>query len=196
MKYSDLVLAEREFLLNEYNNFRHRYKNVVNDFGDIGIDYYHLVGGRGSTYYKPSLNEQWVTQNYSIPNMLPKYGFEFWHDQLYVNTSAGTQGANIIALTESTAEPNFDDEVLPSEITDTGLARAASSPAPAHIDFTNVSVIEKTFLPTGSKTPRMLGLYNTLTVSGSKVLQMVKLDAHHTTVNGGALRVILTVTVP
>lgn len=196
MKYSDLVLSEREFLLNEYNMFRSRYKNVVNDIADIGIDYFHLVGGRGSTFYKPSHNEQWITQNWAIPNMLPKHGFEFWHDQLWVNVAAGTRGANALALSESSAEPSFDDETLPGEITDTGLGRAFSSPAPAHIDFSNISILEKTFLPTGVKTPRLLGLYNTETVAGSNVLQMVKLDAHHTTANGGSLRVLLTVTAP
>lgn len=195
MKYSDLVRHEREFLLDEYHDFRHRYKNVINDAEQIGIDYGHLIGGRASTFYKPFEGE-WITTNLAIPNMLPKYGFEFWHDQLWCNTSAGTRGANAIGLTESSAEPSFDDEELPSEITDTGLGRAFSSPAPAHIDFSNISILEKTFAPTGAKTPKMLGLFNTTTVAGSKVLQMVKLDVHHTTANGGALRVLLTVTAP
>lgn len=50
-------------------------------------------------------------------NLLTTDGRDFFHAQVYTNTSAGTRGANFIALTTDSSGADAGDTTLPSEIT-------------------------------------------------------------------------------
>lgn len=166
----------------------------------ISGDYSSLYGARFSQYYNhfDDVSEKlqgWICYGFDIPNLLVEEGTDWWHNQLYGNTVAGTRGANYISLSEDTSTPDTDWVVLPSEIVDTGLARAEASPAPSHIAGTNVTVVEKTFSPTGVKTIRLGGLH--YAGSGSNnLVNAAQWDKIVTTANGSSYRALVTITLP
>ena len=53
-------------------------------------------------------------------NLLTTDGRDFFHAQVYVNTSAGTRGANFIALTTDSTGAAAGDTTLPGEISTGG----------------------------------------------------------------------------
>lgn len=87
----------------------------------------------------------------STNNLFTNAGRDFGHNQVYINTSAGTRGAGFIALTTDTAAANAADTSLASEITTNGLARADAS-TKTHTTGTNVSTLVNTFTATGTFT--------------------------------------------
>jgi len=125
-------------------------------------------------------------------NLMPTAGRDWVHAQLYTNTSAGTQGARYIAVSETTDEPDDTWTTLDGEITTGGLSRAASSPAPAHVTGTNVSIIEKTFTASANfPDTQVVGLFN---ASSSGILAHVGRFAQVANVqNGQNLRVLCTI---
>lgn len=68
-----------------------------------------------------------IFSDQTVHNLLTTAGRSFMHDQVYRNTSAGTQGSRFIAVTTDSAAPAAGDTVLASEITTGGLARAAAT---------------------------------------------------------------------
>ena len=93
-------------------------------------------------------------------NLLTTDGRDFFHAQVYVNTSAGTQGANYIALTTDSSGADAGDTTLPSEISTGGLGRAIATTI-THTDDTNVTTLVKTFTASGTHTAvQMSGTFN------------------------------------
>ena len=93
-------------------------------------------------------------------NLLTTDGRDFFHAQVYTNTSAGTQGANYIALTTDSSGADADDTTLPSEIATGGLERAIATGI-THTDDTNVTTLVKTFTASATHTAvQMSGTFN------------------------------------
>ena len=90
-------------------------------------------------------------------NLLTTDGRDFFHAQVYTNTSAGTRGANFIALTTDSSGADAGDTTLPSEITTGGLARAVATTI-THTNDTNTTTLVKTF--TASDKSSTSGLNN------------------------------------
>jgi len=84
------------------------------------------------------------------PNLLTNSGRDFIHAQSYTNASAGTQGANYVAVTVDTGAPAAGDTTLTGEISTGGLARAVSTPA--HTTGTNTSTLTITFTASATHT--------------------------------------------
>ena len=93
-------------------------------------------------------------------NLLTTDGRDFFHAQVYTNTSAGTQGANYIALTTDSSGADAGDTTLPSEITTGGLARAIATTI-THVNDSNTTTLVKTFTATATHTAvQMSGTFN------------------------------------
>jgi len=96
-------------------------------------------------------------------NLLTNGGRDFFHNQVYTNTSAGTRGAGFIALTTDVAAPDAADTTLATEITTGGLGRADAD-TKTHTTGTNVSTIEHTFTATAVHTAVVKsGMFNAAT---------------------------------
>ena len=93
-------------------------------------------------------------------NLLTTDGRDFFHAQVYTNTTAGTRGANFIALTSDTTGADAGDIALPSEIETGGLERAVASGI-THTNDTNVTTLVKTFTASATHTAvQMSGTFN------------------------------------
>jgi len=137
--------------------------------------------------------------NVDVPNIVTFAGIDWWHSQLLTNTSqaSATIGSHYTALSESTQTPNQTWTTLDAEITTGGLGRAASSPVPAHVVGTNVTVVDKTFTASANFSGvRLVGLFNNAT-AGSGVLNHVGLLDKVTAVpSGQQIRAVSTLTFP
>ena len=97
-------------------------------------------------------------------NLLTTDGRDFFHAQVYTNTSAGTQGANYIALTTDSTGAAAGDTTLPDEIDSGGLERAIATSI-THTDDTNVTTLVKTFTASATHTAvQMSGTFNAASV--------------------------------
>lgn len=85
------------------------------------------------------------------PNLLTTSGRDFFHAQVYTNTSAGTRGGNYVAVTTDTGAAAAGSTTLASEISTGGLARADAD-TKSHTSSTNVSTVEHTFTATAIHT--------------------------------------------
>ena len=93
-------------------------------------------------------------------NLLTTDGRDFFHAQVYTNTSAGTRAANFIALTTDSSGADAGDTTLPSEITTGGLARGLADTI-THNNDSNVTTLVKTFTATATHTAvQMSGTFN------------------------------------
>jgi hypothetical protein len=93
-------------------------------------------------------------------NLLTTDGRDFFHAQVYTNTSTGTRGANFIALTTDSSGADAGDTTLPSEITTGGLARAVATTI-THTNDSNVTTLVKTFTASATHTAvQMSGTFN------------------------------------
>ena len=97
-------------------------------------------------------------------NLLTTDGRDFFHAQVYTNTSAGTQGANYIALTTDSTGADAADTTLPGEISTGGLGRAIATTI-THVDDSNTTTLVKTFTSSGTHTAvQMSGTFNASSV--------------------------------
>lgn len=97
-------------------------------------------------------------------NLLTTTGRDFFHAQVYTNTSVGTRGGNYIAVTTDVAAASAGDTTLATEITTGGLARADAD-TKSHTGSTNVSTIEHTFTASAIHTAVVKsGLFNAASV--------------------------------
>jgi hypothetical protein len=97
-------------------------------------------------------------------NLLTTDGRDFFHAQVYTNTSAGTQGANYIALTTDSTGAAAGDTTLPDEIDSGGLERAIATGI-THTNDTNVTTLVKTFTASATHTAvQMSGTFNAASV--------------------------------
>lgn len=99
-------------------------------------------------------------------NLLTTSGRDFFHAQLYTNTSAGTKGANAIAISDNAVNPVVGDTTLVGEITTGGLTRVQATTI-SHTVGTNVTTLENVFTATAIFTAlHKSGLFNQNTIGG------------------------------
>ncbi len=97
-------------------------------------------------------------------NLLTNGGRDFFHNQVYTNTSAGTRGGNFIAVSSNTGGASASHTAVAGEITTGGLARADAD-TKSHTNGTNVSTVEHTYTATAVHTDVQLsGLFNASSV--------------------------------
>lgn len=143
--------------------------------------------------------EGFKCENVDIHNLVPDDAIDWWHAQLLTNTSAGTQGSNFVALSESTSNPLDSWDTLTGEITTNGLQRAAASPPASHVVGTNVSVVEKTFTASGNFNTgiRLVGLFTATGPPPAGILNHVGiLDKVTIVPSGSQFRALCTLTFP
>lgn len=97
------------------------------------------------------LIDKWETIDQYHPNLLTTDGRDFFHQQVYINTAAGTRGANYLAVTTDSGAPAAGDTTLTGEIAAGGLARADST-TKTHADNGNSSTIEHEWTASASHT--------------------------------------------
>jgi hypothetical protein len=96
--------------------------------------------------------------------LLTTEGRDFFHAQVYTNTSAGTRGGGYLALTTDATAPAAGDTALTSEISTNGLARADAT-TKNHTDNANVTLIEHEWTATGTHTNvQKVGMFNAASV--------------------------------
>jgi hypothetical protein len=118
------------------------------------------------------LENRWEIIDQFHPNLLTTDGRDFFHAQVYTNTSAGTRGGGFMAVTTDSTAPAAGDTTLASEISTGGLARADAT-TKTHTDNTNSTTIEHEYTASATHTNvQKVGLFNasssgTLTHEGS-----------------------------
>ena len=107
---------------------------------------------------------KWETIDQHHPNLLTTEGRDFFHAQVYTNTSAGTRGGGYLALTVDATAPAAGDTTLTGEISTNGLARADAT-TKNHTDNANVTLIEHEWTATGTHTNvQKVGMFNAASV--------------------------------
>ena len=137
-----------------------------------GIDGSQVKAGKNSGLKEDSLINGYVTVIKNVGksdeqvvckdkhNLVTTAGRAFFHAQVYTNTSAGTRGANFIALTTDSSGADAGDTTLPSEITTGGLARAVADTI-THNNDSYVTTLVKTFTASATHTAvQMSGTFN------------------------------------
>jgi len=167
------------------------------------IDGSHAKLGRQKELKEDSLINGYVTiiKNVGKPdeqilckdqhNLLTTDGRDFFHAQVYTNTSAGTRGANFIALTVDTTGADAGDTELPGEITTGGLERAVATTI-THTDDSNVTTLVKTF--TASATHTAVQMSGTLNAASTGILAHEAVFTAVTLVSSDTLQVTWTLT--
>jgi len=113
---------------------------------------------------KGKWNEQVVQKD--ITNLLTTSGRDFFHNQDYTNTSAGTKGSNGMAISADAANPIAADTTLVGEITAGGLTRVQATTI-THVVGTNVTTLAVTYTATAIHTDlHKAGLFNQNTIGG------------------------------
>jgi len=116
------------------------------------------------TKNKGSLDEIIIQE--SKKNLLTTSGRDFFHNQVYTNTSAGTKGGNAIALSLDATDPAVGDITLVGEITTNGLSRGQATTI-SHSTTSNVTTLEKTFTATAQfLNIHKAALFNQNTIGG------------------------------
>jgi len=124
-----------------------------------------LVNGYVTITKNKGRKDEVIVQE-DITNLLTTSGRDFFHNQVYTNTSAGTKGGNAIALSLDASDPVIGDTTLVGEITADGLTRVQASTI-SHTVGTNVTTLEETFTATAVFTNlHKSGLFNQNTIGG------------------------------
>ena len=124
-------------------------------------------------------------------NLLTTDGRDFFHAQVYTNTSAGTRGANFIALTSDSTGAAAGDTTLPSEITTGGLERAVATTI-THVDDSNTTTLVKTY--TASATHTAVQMSGTFNAASGAILAHEAVFTAVTLVSSDTLQVTWTLT--
>lgn len=97
-------------------------------------------------------------------NLLTNGGRDFFHNQVYTNTSAGTRGGNYIAVSANAGGAAAGHTSLAGEIASGGLARADAD-TKSHTNGTNTSTIEHTYTASAIHTDvQLCALFNASSV--------------------------------
>jgi len=124
-----------------------------------------LVNGYVTITKNKGMKNEIIVQE-DIKNLLTTSGRDFFHNQDYTNTSAGTKGGNAIALSVDATNPAAGDTTLVGEITADGLTRVQASTI-SHTIGTNVTTLENTFTATAPFVNlHKSGLFNQNTIGG------------------------------
>jgi hypothetical protein len=120
----------------------------------------NLLHGFVSSNIYRAAEDKWFVNSTLIPNVLTNGGRDLMHAQFYVNTSAGTRGANYLAVSEDAGGASAAHTATASEITTNGLARAVVGTI-THTGGTNSTVFDHTYTASGSFTAvQLVGTYN------------------------------------
>lgn len=146
-----------------YNQLRHLQEDNVSIHGFVTV-----IKNKGRA------DEKIIQVNKT--NLLTTSGRDFFHAQLYTNTSAGTKGANAIALSDNATDPVVGDTTLVGEITTGGLTRVEASSI-VHVAGTNLTTLEEVFTATAIFAAiHKSGLFNLNTIGG-QMTQAREFDA-------------------
>ena len=147
------IVAVDEQMRVQYNQVRQIVEN-----GGKGHGYVTVVVNKGKK------NEKVIQED--IENLLTTSGRDFFHAQVYTNTSAGTKAGNGIAVSNEATDPVAGDTTLVGEITTGGLTRVVAATI-SHTVSTNVTTIENEFTATAVFTNiHKSGLFNQDTIGG------------------------------
>ena len=119
-----------------------------------------MIHGYLTVAVKRAEENFWTYLAYNKHNLLTNGGRDFFHAQVYTNTSTGTVGGNFIGLTANSGAPAAGDTTLTAEITTNGLGRAVATTL-THSAGTNATTLAKTFTASGAHTDvQKSGLFN------------------------------------
>jgi hypothetical protein len=116
------------------------------------------INGTNYTYFPKKYGKPSFLARFKH-NLLNTDGRDWMHAQVYTNTSAGTQGANYIALSNDAGGAAAAHTTLASEISTNGLGRAIATTL-THTDDTNATSLSKTFTASGTQSAQLSGLFN------------------------------------
>lgn len=128
-----------------------------------------------------------------VPNLLTLSGRDFFHDQVYQNTSGMSRGSNVIALSLDPTTPDENDTTLAGEITGNGLARIQASTI-SHGVGTNVTTLINTFSATGAFLDLHKSALFAQVVSGGQMTHTSAFDVDVTLGMGDTITVTWTLT--
>ena len=124
-----------------------------------------VIGGYVTVIKNKGRADQEIIQ-IDKPNLLTLGGRDFFHAQVYTNTSPGTKAGNGIAVSDEATNPVDTDTTLVGEITTGGLTRVQATTI-SHTATTNISTIENTYTATAIHTDvHKSGLFNQDTIGG------------------------------
>lgn len=150
------------------------------------------VGGYVTITVNKGRKDERVIQQDKL-NLLTTSGRDFFHAQVYTNTSAGTKGGNGIAVSADATDPVAGDTTLVGEITSGGLERVQADTI-SHTASTNVTTIENTYTATATHTDvHKSGLFNQDTLGG-QMTHASEFTADVTLQTGDTLTVTWTLT--
>lgn len=136
------------------------------------------------------LTGKWEMIDQYHPNLLTTEGRDFFHAQVYTNTSAGTRGGGFLAVTTDSAAAAAGDTTLATEITTNGLARADAT-TKNHTDNSNTTLIEHEWTATGTHTNvQKVGMFN---ASSGGILTHEGVFTAASLISGDKLKVSYTV---
>lgn len=128
-----------------------------------------------------------------VKNLLTLKGRDFFHAQVYTNTSAGTKGSNAIALSLDATNPAAADTTLVGEITSGGLTRVQANVLSHGVD-SNVTTIQNTFTATIAFVAlHKSALFNQNTIGG-QMTHSSEFTSDVTLANGDTITVTWTLT--
>ena len=121
------------------------------------------VGGVVTVTVNKGRPNERVTQK-DIPNLLTTLGRDFFHEQIYTNVAAGTQGGNEMAISDDATAVTDGDSLLTGEITTGGLIRAVATTL-THVTASNSTTLAITYTATAAFTAlHKAALFNASTV--------------------------------
>lgn len=116
--------------------------------------------GYMSVAVKRAGSDTWEQIDRYKHNLFTNAGRDLAHNQMYINTSAGTRGAGFVAVSAETTAPAAGDTTLAGEIATGGLTRADAT-TKTHSAGTNTSIVEHTFTASGAHTAvHKSGIFN------------------------------------
>ena len=110
-----------------------------------------MIAGYLTVRKYSAAEDKWYTLADHKPNLLTTDGRDFFIQQCYINTSAGTRGANYIAVSTDSGAPAAGDTTLTGEISTNGLQRADADQK-NHSDNSNAVSIIHEYTASGSHT--------------------------------------------
>lgn len=162
-KFFEKSAASKKTLL-EIVTITENLKTVFNQVRHLHEDGIPVHGFVTVTKNKGRPDEEIIQTD--LENLLTTSGRDFFHNQLYTNTSAGTKGANAIAISDNAVNPVAGDTTLVGEITTGGLTRVQAATI-SHTVGTNVTTLENVFTATAVFTAlHKSGLFNQNTIGG------------------------------
>ncbi len=119
-----------------------------------------ITVGYCSVAVKRTGSDKWEQIMKFKKNLFTNAGRDLAHNQMYINTSAGTRGAGFIAVSAETTAPAAGDTTLAGEIASGGLSRA-DAVTKTHTPGSNTSLVEHTFTASAGHTAvHKSGLFN------------------------------------